>query len=300
MRILLAGKNGQLGRCFQDVLIGSNHELFAYGSDELDISDEQEVHNVFQKVRPDIIVNAAAYTAVDKAETEIEKAYSVNAKGPELLSRQAVDLDIPLIHVSTDYVFDGNAVKPYLPTDATNPQSVYGASKLAGEQKVIETCDKYIILRTSWVFSEYGNNFVKTMIRLAKEYDELSVVADQYGCPTYAGDLALAICQICHQYDKNKTSTWGGYHYCGDLPTSWHGFSRAIFFEAFALGVIDKKPNLLAINSGQFPTPVKRPEYSVMSTEKLNAIGIVPSSWILGLSSMLKKYAENNCYDSDL
>lgn len=289
MRILLTGKNGQLGRCFQDVLIGSNHELFAYGSDELDISDEQDVYNVLQQVRPDIIVNAAAYTAVDNAETDIENAYAVNAKGPELLSRQAADLDVPFIHVSTDYVFDGNAVQPYLPTDITNPQSVYGASKLAGEQKVIETCNKYIILRTSWVFSEYGNNFVKTMIRLAKDRDELSVVADQYGCPTYAGDLALAIYQICNQYDKNKTSTWGVYHYCGDSPTSWHGFARAIFFEAFALGVINKKPKLLAISSDQFPTPVKRPEYSVMSTEKLSTIGIIPPSWILGLSSVFKK-----------
>ena len=289
MRILLAGKNGQLGRCFQDVLIGSNHELFAYGSEELDISDDQEVYNVLQQVRPDIIVNAAAYTAVDNAETDLENAYAVNAKGPELLSRQAADLDVPFIHVSTDYVFDGNAVQPYLPTDITNPQSVYGASKLAGEQKVIEICDKYIIFRTSWVFSEYGNNFVKTMVRLAKERDELSVVADQYGCPTYAGDLALAIYQICNQYDKNKTSAWGVYHYCGDSPTSWHGFARAIFFEALALGVIDKKPNLLAINSGQFPTPVKRPEYSVMSTEKLSQIGIVPPSWISALSSVFKK-----------
>jgi dTDP-4-dehydrorhamnose reductase len=289
MRILLTGKNGQLGRCFQDVLIGTSHELFAYGSAELNISDTWLVAAVVQQVKPDVIVNAAAYTAVDKAESDAEKAYLVNATGPELLAKQAAALNIPLIHVSTDYVFDGDAIEPYLPSDDTNPQGVYGASKLAGELNIAAVCDKHIILRTAWVFSEYGHNFVKTMVRLAKERDQLSVVADQYGCPTYAGDLAKAILLICEQHEQGKALTWGIYHYCGDTPTSWHGFARAIFTKAESLGVIEKRPQLTAISSDQYPTPAKRPEYSVLSTKALNEIGVEISPWSDGLSAALSK-----------
>ncbi|ETI61398.1 dTDP-4-dehydrorhamnose reductase [Marinomonas profundimaris] len=287
MRILLTGKNGQLGRCFQDALKGTNHELFAYGSDALDIADEKRVVDVVQSVKPDIIVNAAAYTAVDQAEVDSENAYLVNATGPELLAKQATKLNIPLIHISTDYVFDGAAVEPYLPSDKTNPQGVYGSSKLAGERVVAEVCEKFIILRTAWVFSEYGNNFVKTMVRFAKERSELSIVADQYGCPTYAGDLAKAILEICEQHDQGKMQAWGLYHYCGDTPTSWHGFARAIFTKAEALGVIEKRPQLKAISSDQYPTPAKRPEYSVMSTKSLSAIGVSPSDWSAALNKSL-------------
>ncbi|MGO2356571.1 MAG: dTDP-4-dehydrorhamnose reductase [Marinomonas foliarum] len=289
MRILLTGKNGQLGRCFQDVLKNTSHELFAYGSAELNIADASAVAAVFQQVKPDIVVNAAAYTAVDKAETDSENAYLVNAKGPELLARQAANLAIPFIHVSTDYVFDGAAAEPYVPTDSTNPQGVYGASKLAGEINIAAACEKYIILRTAWVFSEYGNNFVKTMVRLAKERDALSVVADQYGCPTYAGDLAQAILEICEQHEQNKPLVWGLYHYCGDMPTSWHGFARAIFAKSYELGVISSCPQLTAISSDQYPTPAKRPEYSVMKDENLSLLGITPSDWFAGLSSILNR-----------
>jgi dTDP-4-dehydrorhamnose reductase len=289
MRILLTGKSGQLGRCFQDVLRYTNHELFAYGSAELNIADAQQVELIIQSIKPDIIVNAAAYTAVDKAESDAEKAYLVNATGPNLLAKQAADLGIPLIHVSTDYVFDGMAIQPYLPTDQTNPQGIYGASKLAGERAVLAVCEKHIILRTAWVFSEYGNNFVKTMIRLAKERDQLSVVADQYGCPTYAGDLAKAILQICEKHEQGESVAWGIYHYCGDTPTSWHGFARAIFYRAEELGVIDKSPQLKAISSDLYPTPAKRPEYSVMSTELLSRIELEASFWMAGLFSVLSK-----------
>jgi len=289
MRILLAGEHGQLGRCFEDVLVGTDHELFAYGSAELNITDAQQVADVVQQVKPDIIVNAAAYTAVDKAETDSDNAYLVNATGPELLAKQAADLDIPFVHVSTDYVFDGEAVEPYLPSDETNPQGVYGASKLAGERAVKATCEKYIILRTAWVFSEYGNNFVKTMVRLAKERDELSVVADQYGCPTYAGDLAKAILHICEQHEQNKPLAWGTYHYCGDTPTSWHGLARALFANAESLGVIDQRPQLKAISSDQYPRPARRPAYSVMSTKELDDIGVDASSWNASLTLVLSK-----------
>ncbi|MBU2249590.1 MAG: NAD(P)-dependent oxidoreductase, partial [Gammaproteobacteria bacterium] len=163
-----------------------------------------------------------------------------------------------------------------------------GASKLAGERAVTAACEKYIILRTAWVFSEYGSNFVKTMVRLAKERDELSVVADQYGCPTYAGDLAKAILRVCEQHEQGKMQAWGVYHYCGDTPTSWHGFARAIFTKAELLGVIEKRPQLKAISSDQYQTPAKRPEYSVMKETSLASYGVISSDWLSALDFIFK------------
>lgn len=291
MRILLTGKNGQLGRCFADVVAvaGDQHQLFAFGSAELDISNGEQVAQVVAEVAPDIIVNAAAYTAVDKAESEPEAAYAVNEHGPKHLAQQADALGIPLIHVSTDYVFDGNGVRPYLPSDPTGPQGVYGASKLAGEIAVAAATDKYVILRTAWVFSEYGNNFVKTMVRLGKERDALSVVADQYGCPTYAGDLARAILKICDQYAAGESLAWGTYHYCGDMPTSWHGFARTIFALAKENGLLAKVPKLMAISTEQYPTPAKRPIYSVLNVGNLHVLSVKPSDWLTSLDNILRK-----------
>lgn len=291
MRILLTGKNGQLGRCFADLLVavGDQHQLFAFGSAELDISNEEQVAQLMAEVAPDIIVNAAAYTAVDKAESEPELAYVVNEQGPKHLAQQAAALGIPLIHVSTDYVFDGNGIRPYLPSDATNPQGVYGASKLAGEQAISANLEQHIILRTAWIFSEYGNNFVKTMVRLAKERDALSVVADQYGCPTYAGDLARAIMQLCDQYAAGESLAWGVYHYCGDTPTSWHGFARAIFALAKEQGLLASVPKLTAISTEQYPTPAKRPSYSVLNFDSLYKLSALPSNWLDSLSIVLRK-----------
>ncbi|WP_067216966.1 dTDP-4-dehydrorhamnose reductase [Marinomonas gallaica] len=289
MRILLTGKNGQLGRCFQDVCTSSKHELIGYGSDELDISQTGQVLSVVAEAKPDIIVNAAAYTAVDKAEDESDKAYAVNELGVKNLAQAAQRLGIPVIHVSTDYVFDGYSVEPYKPSDPTAPQGVYGASKLAGEKRLAQICTQYIVLRTAWVFSEYGNNFVKTMIRLANQRDSLSVVADQYGCPTYAGDLAQAILQLCDQYQQTGELAWGTHHYCGDLPTSWHGFARTIFAKAEQVGLIQSKPQLTAISSAQYPTPAKRPEYSVLECSSLEEIGVTPCLWHEVLSDCLNK-----------
>lgn len=288
MRILLTGKNGQLGRCFLDVA-SSEHDVHAFGSDELDISDHRQVANRIAQVRPDIIVNTAAYTAVDKAESDRERAYAVNEQGVKHLAEHAALLDIPVIHISTDYVFDGQAVTPYLPSDKTNPQGVYGASKLAGEKALATATTQYIVLRTAWVFSEYGNNFVKTMIRLAKERDALGVVADQYGCPTYAGDLAIAIKQLCEQYEAKQDLPWGVYHYCGNTPTSWHGFARTIFVMAKDQGIIDKIPKLSAISSDQYPTPAKRPAFSVLDLKHLHKLRVQQSPWIASLNKILRR-----------
>ena len=286
MRILLTGKNGQLGRCFLDVA-ASDHELYSFGSDQLDISDSSQVAERIAQVMPDIIVNAAAYTAVDKAEGDSERSYAVNEQGVRHLADQAALLGIPVIHVSTDYVFDGQAFTPYLPSDETNPQGVYGESKLAGERALATATTKYIVLRTAWVFSEYGNNFVKTMIRLAKERDSVSVVADQYGCPTYAGDLAIAIKDLCDRYAVARKLAWGTYHYCGNTPTSWHGFARTIFAVAKDQAVIDNIPKLTAISTDQYPTPAKRPEYSVLDCKSLDSIGLLKSHWVLALNKVL-------------
>ncbi|SBS40452.1 dTDP-4-dehydrorhamnose reductase [Marinomonas spartinae] len=290
MRVLLVGKNGQLGSCFQDIMKARpDYELFAFDSNELDITNRQQVSNRFKEVAPDIIVNASAYTAVDKAESETALAFSVNEQGVKHLVEQANKLDIPLIHVSTDYVFDGSGITPYKANDTTNPQGVYGASKLAGECVTTEGCNKYIILRTSWVFSEYGNNFVKTMLRLAKERDSLSVVADQYGCPTYAGDLAVTIQFLCEQYQLHGSLEWGCYHYCGNLATSWHGFARSIFSLAQRKGMLDQPPRLSAISSDEYPTPAKRPAFSVMDTAELSRLGVTTPNWLNSLNDVLDK-----------
>lgn len=287
MRILLTGKNGQLGRCVQDVVAMSNHQLLAFDSKELNITCHSHVKEVVGNVKPDLIINAAAYTAVDKAEEELEQAFAVNELGVRNLAVLAESLGIPVIHISTDYVFDGLAVEPYKPTDRVCPQGVYGASKLAGEKALAENTSRYLVLRTAWVFSEYGNNFVKTMVRLANERDTLSVVADQYGCPTYARDLASAIISLCDLYEYSGELDWGIHHFCGDTPTSWHGFARTIFFKAKALGIVDSIPELTAISSSQYPTLAKRPEYSVLDMSSL--LELSPSNWQKSLDIVLQK-----------
>ncbi|MCA6914338.1 dTDP-4-dehydrorhamnose reductase [Pectobacterium versatile] len=273
MRILLTGANGQLGRCFQDRL-PAEWEILATDTAELDITDLARVEEVVKDLQPDAIVNAAAYTAVDKAESEPELAEKINAMGPENLAIVANKQGIRLVHVSTDYVFDGNATEPYSEDSATNPLSVYGKTKLAGEQAVAKASPEAIIVRTAWVFSEYGNNFVKTMFRLAKERDTLSIVNDQRGCPTYAGDLAQAIISLLE-----KNAEGGVYHYCGDEEVSWYEFAQAIFAIAVEKKLLNKAPILTPIITQQFPTPSQRPKYSTLQCRKIQYLGIDTSDW---------------------
>ena len=266
MKILVTGSNGQLGRCLQDRLIEYPFEVLALDHEDLDISVSSEVIRFCKAHDPDLIINAAAYTAVDKAEREPEQAAAVNAGGPKNLAEVCRMLDIPLIHISTDYVFDGAAIQPYKPNDEPSPESVYGETKLEGEKAVISAVQKHIIIRTAWVFSEYGHNFLKTMLRLGQERDSLSVVADQYGCPTYAGDLAGAILKIASQLSEDeKWPHYGVYHFCGEEATSWHGFARTVFKEAFSLGILSKIPKLKAISTDEYPTAAVRPKYSVLN-----------------------------------
>ncbi|MEQ9945752.1 dTDP-4-dehydrorhamnose reductase [Pectobacterium aroidearum] len=283
MRILLTGANGQLGRCFQDRL-PAEWEMLATDTAELDITDLDHVEQTVKQFKPDAIVNAAAYTAVDKAESEPEIAEKINVTGPENLAIVASKQGIRLVHVSTDYVFDGNATEPYREGSVTNPLSVYGKTKLTGEQAVVKASSEAIIVRTAWVFSEYGNNFVKTMLRLAKERDALSIVNDQRGCPTYAGDLAQATISLL---EKNAES--GIYHYCGDKEVSWYEFAKTIFDMAKQQGVIDKMPQVTAITTEQYPTPAHRPQYSSLSCEKIERLAIKPSDWVSALSHILPR-----------
>ncbi|MEI7220567.1 dTDP-4-dehydrorhamnose reductase [Pectobacterium carotovorum] len=283
MKILLTGANGQLGRCFQDRL-PAHWQIWSTDAGELDITDLKQVEAAIVHYQPDAIVNAAAYTAVDKAESEPVLAEKINVTGPHNLATVAHEKGIRLVHISTDYVFDGNATTPYVESSITNPLSVYGKTKLAGELAVIKAAPESIIVRTAWVFSEYGNNFVKTMQRLAKERDALSIVADQKGCPTYAGDLAQATISLL---EKNAES--GIYHYCGDEEVSWYEFAKTIFEMAKQQGVIDKMPQVTAIATEQYPTPAHRPQYSSLSCEKIERLAITPSDWVGALSHILSR-----------
>lgn len=273
MKILLTGANGQLGKCLQDRL-PQGWQMLAASSAELDITDAAQVLAAVSGFKPDAIINAAAYTAVDKAESDAARAAEVNARGPANLAQAAKSHGARLVHVSTDYVFDGTSARAYLETDATNPLGVYGRTKLEGELAIAEILPEAIVLRTAWVFSEHGNNFLKTMLRLGQDRDTLGVVADQHGCPTYAGDIAAAILSLL------VTDAAGGiYHYCGDRTVSWHEFAAEIFRQAVVLNKLPRAPQLNAITTDQYPTPAARPAFSTLSTAKIQQAGVQPSDW---------------------
>ena len=274
MKVLLTGAGGQLGQCFQD-RVPAEWELLALDSAGLDITDANAVQSCVEKFRPDIIVNAAAYTAVDKAELDKEQAFAVNAKGTLHLAQAAEAVGARFFHVSTDYVFDGNQETPYKETDAPNPTSVYGMSKLAGELLAFANCSRTTILRTAWVFSEYGGNFVKTMLKVGATRDTLNVVADQWGCPTYAGDIANAIIHLI----KHPEVPNGLYHYCGNERTNWCEFAKVIFEVAGRYEEKYKRVKVNAITSEEYPTPVKRPKQSALDCANFTAYSSKLSEW---------------------
>ncbi|KTS01331.1 dTDP-4-dehydrorhamnose reductase [Pantoea dispersa] len=267
MRVLLTGAYGQLGRCLLD-RVPAEWILLACGSAELDITDRPAVERVVKKFRPDVIINAAAYTAVDKAETDRIRAMKVNAIGPENLAIAAHQQGARLIHLSTDYVFDGSKKTPYTESDLPCPINFYGLSKWEGEKRVFSVLPDALVIRTSWVFSEYGANFVKTMLRLAETRSEISVVNDQFGCPTYAGDLAQAIITLA-----SRAEAAGVYHYCGDVAVSWCEFAQAIFVAA------QRDVLVKGIGSSQYPMAAARPANSVMNTARIAALGGEASDW---------------------
>lgn len=291
MRVLITGAHGQVGHELMR-LVPAGFEATGMGSAELDIADAAQVAAVVAQIQPQLIINAAAYTAVDKAESEPERAYAVNRDGVAHLAAAAERLGVPLLHISTDYVFAGNANSPYGEQDATAPSGVYGASKLAGELALAAGCSRYMILRTSWVFGTHGNNFVKTMLRLGRERDELSVVADQQGCPTSAASIARALWILAGEYRDRGALQWGTYHFSGSPACSWHEFALEIFRQGRALGLLAKVPQVNAISTAAYPTPAKRPAWSVLDCSKLHmAHGITPAEWRHELRAVLVELA---------
>ena len=264
-RILITGKNGQLGWVLARAF-ATTGELFAFDHDALNLADADAIRRCCNEVKPTLILNAGAYTAVDRAEQEPELAMQINGAAPRILSEEANRLGAALIHYSTDYVFSGDATTPYVETDATAPQNIYGKSKLAGEQAVRDVADHFLVFRTSWVYAARRQNFLLTMLRLAREREELRVVADQIGAPTWVQTLADITRAAIDEVGSLKIAD-GIYHLSAGGSTSWHGFAEAIFAAIADPGRIVKRVTPIA--TADFPTPAKRPAFSVLSNQKI-------------------------------
>ena len=286
----MLGANGQLGRCLTDQLAVADHETILTSRSEIDITDFAATRVKISQINPDVVINASAYTGVDDAEAEPQKADLVNHLAVANIAEICADTELVLIHISTDYVFDGNAPAPYGEEVQTNPQGTYGQTKLLGELAIQQSGCKHLIIRTAWVFSEYGNNFMKTMLRLGAERDELSIVGDQIGCPTYAQDLAKAIVVMLPKIELEQLE-YGIYNYCGDSPCSWYEFAEAIFKQAKEWGF--NVPNRInSITTEDYPTPAKRPAYSVLDCSKAaSAFDITASNWRQGIVDVLDRLA---------
>lgn len=293
MTFLLLGANGQVGNELRRSLAAMGEVVPATRSGELPDGGRCEVADfdrpdtlveLVERVRPTIVINAAAYTAVDKAEDDIEAAFRANAEAPDVLARECADRSTPFVHYSTDYVFDGQGTRPYREDDATSPLGVYGASKLAGEEAVRNAGGRHLILRTAWVYGRYGHNFLRTMLRVGAERDELRVVADQIGTPTPASLIADVTAELL----RKQAPVSGTFHLTPRGETSWHGFAEAIFDEAVARGLLARAPHVLAITTADYPTRAQRPSYSRLDVGKLEQqLGHPLPDWRTGLQQAL-------------
>lgn len=288
MKILILGRNGQLG--FELCRQASEMGISAASCDfpEFNITDATCIREQIDHSGCELVINATAYTAVDMAEREQEQAFAVNSKGPHKLALACAERDIPMIHVSTDYVFDGSKEGAYQVSDMVCPKSAYGKSKAAGESNIRDALTKHIIIRTAWLYGEHGNNFVKTMLRLGEEKDSIGVVCDQIGCPTCAADLSEAILKISRQILSGQKVLWGTYHYTGNGTVSWHEFARAIFNEAKKHKVL-KIRKVDAITTDQYPTPAMRPKNSVLDCSLISDnFGIETKPWRQSLNTTIR------------
>jgi dTDP-4-dehydrorhamnose reductase len=289
-KILLTGVNGQVGHALSSQLLDLN--LVTLSRDELDLSDADAIRRVLREVAPDIIINPAAFTAVDKAELEPDLAYAINATAPQVMAEEAAKLGSALIHFSTDYVFDGNQEKAYTENDATNPTNVYGKTKLAGEELIRNVGIPFLILRTSWVYGPHGNNFLKTILRLASEKEHLGIVSDQIGAPTSSLSIASALNQLLRQWDTEESSNTGIYHFTNAGSTSWYGFACEIIKQYNAM---HKQPelktaihNIKKLSTAEYPTPATRPANSRLDNTKLKqTFDITLPSWQDGLKTVM-------------
>lgn len=294
MKILVIGSNGQLG--WELTGLGSRRgwPILALDYPEIDITVPATLDACFDSNRIDLVINTAAYTAVDKAESEPDVAFAVNREGPAHLADRCLKHGIPMIHVSTDYVFDGTKSGAYVEEDTVAPLGIYGASKAAGEEEVRNRLPEHIIVRTAWLCGVHGHNFVKTILKAGREKTSLRVVADQRGCPTFSADLAEAILEIAGQAEKNGSVQWGTYHYCGAGQTTWHGFAEAVFeiagqYETFAV------EEVVPISTADYPTPVKRPANSVLDCAKIERhFGIRPRPLRESLTEMIQQLYKFN------
>lgn len=293
MTILLLGANGQLGQELQRALAPLGTIVATTRSGALpdgsacevaDFDQPASLAALLDRVQPTVVVNAAAYTAVDRAEGDRDAAFRANAEAPGVLAQWCAQAGVPLVHYSTDYVFDGQGTRPYREEDATAPLGVYGASKLAGEQAIRAAGGRHLIFRTAWVYASHSANFLRTMLRVGAERDVLRVVADQVGTPTPAALIADVTAQAL-QHDGALSGTW---HLTAKGETSWHGFAEAIFAEAVATGVLPRAPKVEAITTAEYPTPAKRPAYSHLDVAKLEQdFGVVLPSWQDGLTRVI-------------
>jgi len=290
MRIAITGRQGQVARALTEAGPALGVETVTLGRPQLDLAVPETVQPALKAAAPDIVVNAAAYTAVDQAEREAELANSINGIGAGVVAEAARALGLPIIHLSTDYVFDGSKTSAYVEDDPVAPASVYGASKLAGEQAVAAVHGDHVILRTAWVYAPYGKNFVRTMLALAETRDEVRVVADQQGCPTYAPDIADAVIGITRNLLRDRSDPYlrGVFHLAGAGETSWAGFAAAIFELLARKGC--RRPILTPISTAEYPTPARRPSNSRLNCAKLARIhGIELPSWRHSLATCLER-----------
>ncbi len=295
MRILITGARGQLGHDVAAAAANRGFDTLALPRSALDITSAGSVDRSIEADRPDLVINCAAYTAVDRAEQESQSALAVNRDGPANLAAACARASIPLIHISTDYVFDGTQDAPYSETDTVRPINAYGMSKLAGETALESKTKHFIIIRTAWVFGTQGNNFVKTMLRLGREREVLQVVNDQIGCPTFSGHLAAAILTIAERYRRQRELPWGIYHYGGQPPVSWHGFADYIFTTARALGLPLSVERLEAIPTSAYPLPAKRAANSRLDCRKIERLfGLKAPSWQIGVQTVVADWSRSH------
>jgi dTDP-4-dehydrorhamnose reductase len=297
MKIIITGSSGQLGTDTLAELILRGHSPVALTSEELDITDADAVASRIKAEAPDVIVNCAGYTAVDKAESNIARAYSVNSDGVRNLAIAAKEAEAVIIHISTDFVFDGKSKVPYVEDSATAPLGVYGSSKLEGEKALSEALSEHIIIRTSWLYAAHGNNFVRKMLKLSREREHLKVVSDQLGSPTWSVDLARAISVILSKVEavrsgKEDVKIWGTYGYSNRGVASWYDLATAAIKEARAtalgVGIICK--SIEPIPTAEYPTPATRPAYSVLDTKKIERVfGVAVPEWKESLREMIKE-----------
>lgn len=291
MKILVTGKNGQVGHELQRSL-ASLGEVVATDVEECDLTDSAAIISLVEKLKPSLIVNPAAYTAVDKAEVEPETAYAINAVAPKVLAAQANLLHIPIIHYSTDYIFDGTKGGVYVEADPANPQSIYGKSKWQGEKNIRAMCHQHVILRTSWVFGAHGSNFLKTILSLAQERDELKIIADQFGAPTSARFLADSTAKIAKALLGGETGKFGTYHLVASGETTWHGYAKKIVELANQVGVKTKiqAQEIQPIPTEAYPLPAPRPKNSRLSIKKIReTFGLDIPDWSVDVERVLKQ-----------